>query len=124
MLKVGITGGIGTGKTTVCRIFNTLGIPVFSADEESKEILRSDRSVMAAIKTHFGDDVYPNGELDRKKLAEKVFSNNENLKVLNAITHPAVFSQVSIMDSHSVQRAVCNQGSRFDLRGRSRRRPR
>lgn len=93
MLKIGITGGIGTGKTTVCRVFETLGIPVFDADTESKLIVQRDESVVKQVKAIFGEDVYPNGLLDRKKLADIVFNNPEKLALLNSITHPAVFQK-------------------------------
>ena len=91
MLKVGITGGIGSGKTTVCRIFETLDIPVFHADEESKRVLASDKKVIATIKKYFGKNIYTGSSLNRKKLAAIVFNDPEKLSVLNSITHPAVF---------------------------------
>lgn len=90
MLKIGITGGIGTGKSTVCRIFETLEIPVFKADDESKKILEEDAEVMKAIQGAFGESVYSEGNLNKKKLAGIVFNNPEKLADLNAITHPAV----------------------------------
>lgn len=89
MLKIGITGGIGSGKTTVCRLFSLLGIPVFNADEESKKILDSDNEVAIRVKKLLGD-VYENGTADRKKIASMVFSDKKKLEQLNAILHPAV----------------------------------
>jgi dephospho-CoA kinase len=91
MLKIGITGGIGTGKSTVCRIFEILGIPVFYADDESKKIIASDPAVIAAIKKALGDDLYTENIPDRKKIATLVFNDREKLAALNAITHPALF---------------------------------
>src|SRR6476619_3429734 len=91
MLKIGITGGIGTGKSTVCRIFEILGIPVFYADDESKKIIASDPAVIAAIKKELGDDLYTENIPDRKKIAALVFNDKEKLEALNAITHPALF---------------------------------
>lgn len=90
MLKIGITGGIGTGKTTVCRVFETLGIPVFNADMTAKSIMSTDDSLIASIKAEFGEESYSSdNELNRKYLANKVFNNEEALKKLNLLVHPA-----------------------------------
>lgn len=92
MLKVGITGGIGSGKTTVCRIFSTLGIPVYYADERAKLLMTSDADVVTAVKRLFGEEAYDeNGQLNRKLISDKVFNNNNLLQQLNGIVHPAVF---------------------------------
>lgn len=93
MMKIGITGGIGSGKTTVCRIFETLGIPVFYADDESKNILFTNSSVLEQVRKVFGDEVFSDGIPDRRKLATIVFSNPEKLRQLNSILHSAVFQQ-------------------------------
>lgn len=91
MIKVGLTGGIGSGKTTVARIFSVLGIPVFSADSEGKRIMESDVMLAAAIRTHFGDEMYDEqGRLDRAGLAAVVFQHDEKLQLLNSLVHPAV----------------------------------
>lgn len=92
MLKVGITGGIGSGKTTVCRIFETLGIPVFYADTAAKQIMVEDAILMEGIKNTFGKESYlDNGVLNNKHIASIVFNNTEELAKLNALVHPAVF---------------------------------
>ena len=92
MLKVGITGGIGSGKTTVCRVFEVLGIPVFYADDAAKSIMHTDARLREDIIKDFGKDSYTiNGDLDRKYIAAIVFSNKEQLVKLNALIHPAVF---------------------------------
>lgn len=89
MLKIGITGGIGSGKTTVCRVFETLGIPVFNADTIAKSIMVTDTFLIASIKKEFGEEAYlPNNELNRSYLANKVFNNQEELKKLNSLVHP------------------------------------
>jgi dephospho-CoA kinase len=93
MLKIGITGGIGTGKSTVCRIFEILGIPVFYADDESKKIIASDPAVIAAIKKELRDDLYTENIPDRKKIAALVFNDKEKQAALNAISHPALFQE-------------------------------
>lgn len=90
MLKIGITGGIGTGKTTVCKIFETLGIPVFYADEESKKILFHDSDVNEELRKFFGKEIFTEGIPDRRKIASIVFSDRTKLEQLNAILHPAV----------------------------------
>ena len=90
MFKIGITGGIGTGKTTVCRIFESLGTPVFDADNAAKQIMNTDSELICQIKEAFGEDAYlASGELDRKFLAGKVFNDQEALAKLNALVHPA-----------------------------------
>lgn len=91
MLKVGITGGIGSGKTTVCKIFETLGIPVYYADDRAKKIMVSNADVIHQVKSLFGEESYENGQLNRKLIAEKAFNNKILLQQLNAIVHPAVF---------------------------------
>ena len=88
--KIGITGGIGSGKTTVCMIFETLGVPVYYADVQAKKLMHTKPSVKAAIKELFGVEIYHNDKLDVKKLAEIVFNNKIALKNLNGIVHPAV----------------------------------
>jgi dephospho-CoA kinase len=89
MLHIGVTGGIGAGKSTVCRVFEILGIPVFYADEESKQLL-SDPIVKLEVTKLLGVNVYLDEVADRKKIAHIVFNNKETLKSFNAIMHPAV----------------------------------
>ena len=90
MLKVGVTGGIGSGKTMVCKVFSVLGIPVFNADEEAKNIINSDQDVIAILKSLFGSDIYVNHVIDRKKLADIIFNDKNALKKINALIHPKV----------------------------------
>ncbi len=89
MLKVGITGGIGSGKSTVCRLFSALGIPVFNADDAAKYLMNNDTTLIAAIKALFGDGIYKNGMLDNAQLSAIVFRQPEKLTQLNALVHPA-----------------------------------
>ncbi|WP_256012421.1 dephospho-CoA kinase [Desertivirga xinjiangensis] len=92
MLKIGITGGIGSGKTTVCQVFELLGVPVFYADLVAKELMQSDLPLIQRVKDSFGAESYSaNGQLDRKYLASKVFNDKEALERLNSLVHPAVF---------------------------------
>ncbi len=91
MIKVGITGGIGSGKTTVCRVFELLGVPVYYADTEAKKILDTDPIVHQAIIDEFGGNIVDEEKkIDRKQLSSIVFNNKEKLEKLNAIVHPAV----------------------------------
>jgi dephospho-CoA kinase len=92
MLKVGITGGIGSGKTTVCKIFETLGIPVFYADQVAKELMIADQILIAGVKQTFGQESYASdGSLNNKHIANIVFQQQKELDKLNALVHPAVF---------------------------------
>ena len=92
MLKVGITGGIGSGKTTVCKVFELLGIPVFYADLQARLLMSKDMQLMNDLKEAFGDSVYrADGSLDRKFLASIVFNDAVQLEKLNSLVHPAVF---------------------------------
>ena len=88
MIKVGLTGGIGSGKTTVANVFETLGIPVYYADDRTKYLMNTDPVLKASIIAHFGNDSYKDGELDRKYLAAIVFNQKEKLELLNSLTHP------------------------------------
>lgn len=92
-MKLGITGGIGSGKTSVCRVFNVLGIPVFSADPEAQIIMHTDKSVMNGINEIAGKDLYPGGKLNKEELASLIFNNKEILGRVNALVHPAVFDR-------------------------------
>ena len=92
MLKVGITGNIGSGKTTVSKIFEILDIPVFYADDAAKKVMVEDPILIDALKTEFGHESYfDDGTLNRKHIAGIVFNNESELAKLNSIVHPAVF---------------------------------
>jgi dephospho-CoA kinase len=91
-MKLGITGGIGSGKTSVCRVFNVLGIPVFSADPEAQMVMNEDEKVRKAVNEIAGRDIYPGGKLDRMALASLIFNDQESLKKVNALVHPIVFA--------------------------------
>lgn len=89
MLKIGLTGGIGSGKSLVAHIFEVLGIPVYYADTAAKEIMNNDEVLKTEIIKHFGAASYVDGVLDRKYIASKVFENKEQLAILNSFVHPA-----------------------------------
>ena len=95
-MKIGVTGGIGSGKTSVCRVFNVLGIPVFSSDAVARRIMDSDDEIIEKVKTIAGKDVYFSGTLDRAKLAGIIFNNASLLEEINKIVHPVVFEQFNI----------------------------
>jgi dephospho-CoA kinase len=92
MLKIGLTGGIGSGKSAVAGIFNVLGIPVFDADTNAKLVMETDASLSAAIKKLFGEESYLEGKLNRPYIASLVFSDAFKLDQLNALVHPATIS--------------------------------
>lgn len=90
-LRIGITGGIGSGKTTICRIFSVLGIPVFDADAQAKQLMESDPGLVKQLIAHFGPDIFDGqGRLRRADLASKVFGNQSELDKLNRLVHPVV----------------------------------
>jgi len=90
-LLVGITGGIGSGKSTVCKLFSLLGVPVYTADDRAKWLMNHDSPLKEKILAAFGSESYlSNGELNRAYLAASVFSNPEKVAALNALVHPAV----------------------------------
>jgi len=92
MFKVGITGNIGSGKTTVCKVFEVLGIPVFYADDAAKRVMVEDAVLIEGIKQTFGAESYfEDGTLNRKHIAGIVFNNPDELAKLNALVHPATF---------------------------------
>lgn len=92
-LKVGLTGGIGSGKSTVAKLFEVLQIPIFYSDALAKQIIVSDPKVIEAIKAQFGKESYlPDGTYNTKHISNIVFNDKKELKALNAIVHPAVFS--------------------------------
>jgi dephospho-CoA kinase len=89
MLRIGITGGIGSGKSTVAKLFEVLGIPVYYADDAGKNLMNEDEELKEKVKQHFGDATYKDGLLDRKYLANIVFNDPEKLQLLNSLVHPA-----------------------------------
>jgi dephospho-CoA kinase len=88
MLKIGLTGGIGSGKTTAAKIFELLNIPVYYADLAARELYHSDADLMQKIKTNFGEDLYKDNQLNRARLAELVFTDPQKLELLNQLVHP------------------------------------
>lgn len=103
MRIIGITGGIGSGKTTVCSIFAAMGVPVYAADDRAKEVMTTDAQLVHQIKQYFGEGAYLEDELNRPFLAQQVFGDKDKLEVLNSLVHPAVardFLQWTIAHAH------------------------
>jgi dephospho-CoA kinase len=90
MKVVGLTGGIGSGKTTIAKMFEEQGIPVYYADDEAKELMNTSELIKQKLISAFGEDSYQNGKLNRAYLAEQVFNDKEKLKTINSIVHPEV----------------------------------
>lgn len=88
MLKIGLTGGIGSGKTTVAKIFELLGVPVYYADDASKRLYQTDKALIRSLKENFGEDVYTDDQLNRTQLAAIVFNDPAKLELLNRLVHP------------------------------------
>jgi len=90
MKIIGLTGGIGSGKSTVLELFKILGVKTYSADESAKKLVNTDPYLINLIKSSFGENIYDKGQLNSKKLSDIVFEDKEKLKLLNSIIHPAV----------------------------------
>ena len=88
VLKIGLTGGIGSGKTTVAKIFELLNVPVYYADAVSKSLYTTDKDLMQSIKAHFGESIYTGNQLNRSMMASIVFNDPAQLAILNSLVHP------------------------------------
>lgn len=96
MLRIGLTGGIGSGKSTVAQIFEVLGIPVYYADKEARRIMNADPELKKKIIKNFGEESYTYGELNRGYISSIIFNDNGKLDLLNSLVHPE-----TIKDSES-----------------------
>jgi dephospho-CoA kinase len=88
-LRIGITGGIGSGKSTVAKVFEVLGIPVYYADEAARRVMNEDEEVRRQIIEHFGASSYKNNQLDRAYIGSQVFNDKKKLELMNSLVHPA-----------------------------------
>ncbi len=95
MLRIGITGGIGSGKSTVAQIFDVLGIPVYSSDNAAKRLMDEDEELKNNIIRSFGEESYTNGRLNRKYLAAHAFSDLNKIELLNSLVHPATIKDAT-----------------------------
>ena len=93
MLKIGLTGGIGSGKTTVAKVLEVLGVPVYYADEAAKELMYKNELLKQQLIFHFGESTYlDDGQLNRKHLSSIVFADKEKLELLNSLVHPVTIA--------------------------------
>lgn len=92
MYKVGVTGGIGSGKSTACRIFAELGVAVYDSDAEAKRLMCESGPLREAVRREFGDESYVDGRPDRAYLASRIFADDDARRRLNSLVHPAVMS--------------------------------
>ena len=92
MLKIGLTGGIGSGKSTVAKVFEVLGIPVYYADDAAKRLMNEDEALKQQLIQRFGAETYVDGKLNRQHIAALVFNNKEQLELLNSFVHPATIA--------------------------------
>lgn len=106
---IGVTGGIGSGKTTVCKIFEVLGATTYYADDRARWLMENDSELVLQIKNLFGERAFSNEKLDRKFIASQVFNNESQLKKLNGLVHPAVAKDVA-------QWAIRNQNANLLLK--------
>jgi dephospho-CoA kinase len=95
MLRIGLTGGLGSGKSTVAQIFEVLGIPVYYADTASKRLMNEDDEIKSSLQNAFGQAAYTKGKLNTKYLSDIVFKDKGKLAVLNSIVHPATFADAA-----------------------------
>lgn len=107
MLKIGLTGGIGSGKTTVAQIFEVLAIPVYYADQAAKDLMNQDPELKKQIISRFGETVYKEGKLDRSYLGGVVFADAEKLALLNDLVHPVTLRHAAAwMDQQQTAYAI------------------
>jgi len=112
MLRIGITGGIGSGKTTACKLFEKLGVPVYYADTRARQLMEDDKQLRQSIMKHFGGEAYlQDGSLNRTYLSSIVFGNEEKLQQLNTLVHPVVAA-----DSESWNKILEQNGYAYSLR--------
>ncbi len=112
MLKVGITGGIGSGKSTVCEYFSILGIPIYNSDLRAKILMATDNEIIAGLKNTFGTDCYlANNAINKAKLSKLVFENKEARSIINSIVHPVVKRDFQNWCATQTQSPYCIQES-------------
>ncbi|MDG1332141.1 MAG: dephospho-CoA kinase [Crocinitomicaceae bacterium] len=110
-MTIGLTGGIGSGKSTVAKVLESMGYPVFYSDQEAKNIMRSDQELQSDIIAHFGEKAYENGLLNRTYLAERIFSNPQDKTVLNELIHPRVRAKFTEFAKSSDSKLVFNEAA-------------
>lgn len=111
MISVGITGGIGSGKTVVSKILESLGYPVFNSDDKAKELLNSNEEVKSKLVAWFGNDLYMHGQLDRQRLAQIIFNNEDSRNRVNELIHPLVRAEFEKLSRNSKSPLVFNEAA-------------
>ncbi len=112
MLKIGLTGGIGSGKTTVAKVFEVLGIPVYYADDAAKQLMNNNEALKQQLIASFGKETYfKNGELNRKHLSSIVFADKEKLALLNSLVHPATIADAQVWFSKQTAAYVVKEAA-------------
>ena len=111
MIKVGLTGGIGSGKTTVAKMFKQLGVPVYFSDDRAKDLMLNNQSLRESLISIFGDKVIVDGFLNRSYIASKVFANAKELIKLNALVHPFVQRDFDVWSASQTSNYVLKEAA-------------
>ncbi|MCX6187607.1 MAG: dephospho-CoA kinase [Bacteroidetes bacterium] len=113
MKKIGLTGNMGSGKTTVAKIFEQLGVSVYSSDERAKKLMVENSAIIKGLTQLLGDEAYtPDGQLNRTYISSKIFNSNELLEGVNAIVHPIVFSDFDTwLQSHQSEPYILKEAA-------------
>lgn len=111
MKKIGITGGIGSGKSYVSGIIKSMGFPVYHSDESAKLLMESNPEIKEGLQLLFGDSIYEKGELNKKKLAELIFESPELREKVNALVHPIVRADFAQWATNQSQEIVFNEAA-------------
>lgn len=115
MIRIGITGGMGAGKSVISEMMRCLGIPVYDADIASKKILNSNTKVKTQLIELLGEEIFSNGQLNRPLMAQQIFNNNELLLKTNAIIHPAVFDDfIAWSEAQNKEVVACETAILFE----------
>lgn len=110
-MTIGLTGGIGSGKSTVAKVLESMGYSVFYSDQVAKELMASDQALQSEITAHFGENAFENGKLNRTYLAERIFSNPADKTILNELIHPRVRSSFTAFTQTSDSKLVFNEAA-------------
>lgn len=112
MQIIGITGGIGSGKTTVCKLFERMGVPVYYADDRAKWLLNNQKDVIQQVKNLLGEESYLNNEINKTYIANKVFHNKDLLQQYNEIVHPVVaFDTLEWMQQYLYKKYILKEAA-------------
>lgn len=110
-MTIGITGGIGSGKSTVAKVLESMGYPVFYSDKVAKELMTSDQELQSEVISHFGEKAYEKGQLNRSYLAERIFTNPSDRSILNQLVHPRVRAKFTAFAQSSQSKLAFNEAA-------------